>query len=255
MSVMTAGVIIGGATLISGYMGSEAAKDAADAGAESSERAIASQEKASALARQDIFRTFPQAQQSLLLGAQGAIDIFQQGIPEQQQQLAAGNLAAQRTIAQGLPQVQAALLGTGIQGFQPQGVPFGQERQKIDIIGDPTVTEFGDGTFVAQPTFQGLGNVPQERLIGGENVATLQGPAPPTEEEFQAQLQAQADAQKASGLTLFGKDVGIRLGEQLEADIPNLLEDFQQGQAQAQQEANILEQSRRDARARALGQT
>jgi hypothetical protein len=76
-------------------------------------------------AREDIFRLFPQAQQSLQQGFQGALDTFGQTVPQQVQQFQGGNIAAQEQIARGMPQFQNAILGGQVDysGFQPYQAP------------------------------------------------------------------------------------------------------------------------------------
>ena len=54
---------------------------------------------------------FGAAQQNLLGGFQGALDIFGQTVPQQLQAFQGGNVGAQRALLAGLPQQQAAILG------------------------------------------------------------------------------------------------------------------------------------------------
>ncbi len=87
-------------------------------------------------ARQDIFRLFPQAQQSLQQGFQGALDVFGQTVPQQVQQFQGGNVAAQQQLLAGLPQIQNAILGgnvdlSGLQAFQGQPVDFSFAQQQL----------------------------------------------------------------------------------------------------------------------------
>lgn len=75
-------------------------------------------------ARSDIQGIFPQAQQSLLQGFQGALDVFGQSVPAQADVFQQGNLVAQQSVARGLPQFQNAILGQPVDfnQFQPQQI-------------------------------------------------------------------------------------------------------------------------------------
>lgn len=153
-----AAVAIGAGTIIGGVISSQASKDAADTAADASARSAEQIQGSIDRARRDVLQLSPQAQQSLLTGAQGAIDIFGQAIPEQQRQLTAGNIAAQQTQQQGFQNVQNALLGLPQQSFQTQAVPFAQQPFQPQIIGSPRTFDFS-GAKATLPTFQGLGNI------------------------------------------------------------------------------------------------
>lgn len=151
-------VAVAGATVVSGAISGKASKDAAKTAADASARSAENIQASVDRARRDVLQLSPQAQQSLLTGAQGAADIFGQAIPEQQRQLTAGNIAAQQTQQQGLQNVQSALLGLPQQGFQTQAVPFAQEAFQPQLLGDPRTFNLS-GAEARLPTFQGLGNV------------------------------------------------------------------------------------------------
>lgn len=116
---MATAAAIAGAAVIGASSASSQAKAAAR-GQKAAQAAIASGQHG---ARRDLLKIFPQAQASLLLGGQNALDVFQRAAPLQQQQLSQGNLSAQRSIASGFDQARNALLGGPIGQFDVRGVP------------------------------------------------------------------------------------------------------------------------------------
>jgi len=129
-------VAVAGATLVSGYMGNEASKDAAKSQQRSSDAAIAAQQQAAEEAKRDINRLFPQAQASATQGFQGAVDLFGQSTPAQMDAFQQGNVGAQQAILAGLPQIQNAILGgnvdlSGLQPFRVQNTPIGMFQQNV----------------------------------------------------------------------------------------------------------------------------
>ena len=72
----------------------------------------------------DVSKLFGSAQENLLAGNQGALDIFGQSAPQQLSALQQGNMGAQQQLLAGLPQQQAALLGlpADLSALQPRGV-------------------------------------------------------------------------------------------------------------------------------------
>ena len=78
-------------------------------------------EQQSALARNDLLRLFPQAEQATRAGTQAALDVFGQTIPQQFGAFERGNMNAQNMIAEGIRGSRAALMGTPFQeNFAPQ---------------------------------------------------------------------------------------------------------------------------------------
>lgn len=144
---------IGGAVI-----GGKAAKSAAKTGAAAQERAADTVSAAADRARNDVLSFFPEAQQNLLVGAQGAIDIFSAGIPLAQRQLQAGNIQAQETTARGFGQQQAALLGLPVESFQA-GAPIttGETEALLgqDIIGKSRAIDIGGGNISRVAGFAG----------------------------------------------------------------------------------------------------
>lgn len=86
-------------------------------------------------ARGDLFRLFPQAQESRRLGAQAGLDLFGEVIPQQLQAFQGGNVAAQEALIQGLPQFQNAILG------QPTNLNF----QPVQLGGELNVPNLPPG--------------------------------------------------------------------------------------------------------------
>ena len=123
MSFAIAATVVG-----TGYMSSEASKDAAEAGTESAERAAAQVREAADRARKDVNQIFPTAQRDLLSGYSSAYDIFGQGVPEQQRLSSAGNMNAQQTMAGGYDQYSNALMGLPVNqsSWQPKGIATSQ---------------------------------------------------------------------------------------------------------------------------------
>ena len=153
---MTTAAIIGSAVI-----GGVASERAGSKAAKAQERSAESIERAAQIARQDVLNLFPQAQLSLLTGAQGAFDVFGKSIPLQQSQLQAGNLAAQQSVSDAFNQAQAALLGQPVTGFgeNVQGVsPYYSPVFTGSILGEP-VPFFTPQSGATQnlPTFAGLG--------------------------------------------------------------------------------------------------
>ena len=71
-------------------------------------------------ARGDLFRLFPQAQESRRLGAQAGLDLIAQTVPQQLGAFQQGNIGAQDITAAGFRQQLNAVLGQPIQtDFQP----------------------------------------------------------------------------------------------------------------------------------------
>lgn len=92
--------------------------------------------KYSQQARTDIFDIAPQAMQNRLLGSQGALDVFKQGIPQQLSAFLGGNINAQQTTAAGLPQQIAAMMGqpVDLSGLQAQQTPANMDwLQNIEL--------------------------------------------------------------------------------------------------------------------------
>ena len=137
---------VAGAVVATGYMSSEASKDAADTGAEGARQAGQVTQAAADRARTDVNNLFPSAQRDFLAGQSGAFDIMGQGIGEQQRLLSGGNMNAQQTTGQGFGNVQNALLGLPVnqQNFAPQGLTMSQipqnpiSGQAVPALGAPT---------------------------------------------------------------------------------------------------------------------
>lgn len=99
-----------------------AAKDAAKQQTRALEEAQAITREGIEQARGDVMNLFPMAQENLLAGSTGAMNVFNQAAPQQMQLAQQGNVNAQRALLAGLPQMQNALLGNAIDysGLQAQ---------------------------------------------------------------------------------------------------------------------------------------
>lgn len=75
-------------------------------------------------ARGEAIPLFQGAEQNLLGGFQGALDVFGQSLPAQTQAFQQGNVNAQQQLLAGLPQIQNALFGNQVDfsGLQPSNV-------------------------------------------------------------------------------------------------------------------------------------
>lgn len=117
-------------------------------------------------ARGEAIPLFQGAEQNLLGGIQGALDVFGQSLPAQTQAFQQGNINAQQQLLAGLPQIQAALLGgnvdfSGLQpsqvdtsnlGFFQQQLPdFQTIEQSLNLSGQSP--QVATGPQVSQPSF------------------------------------------------------------------------------------------------------
>ena len=151
-----------GVAVLGTAISAKSSKDAAKTAKEGQQQASASVDAAANRARQDIVKILPQAQQSLLVGAQGALDLIAGSIPEQQRQIRAGNIAAQQTRIQGFKGARAAFLGEPVRDqIQARDVPFEQQPIETNIAGAPQTTVLEEGLPLTTPTFRGLGTVPE----------------------------------------------------------------------------------------------
>lgn len=71
------------------------------------------------LAREDVQRLFPAAQELRGEGFAGALELIGAGVGPTLEAFQAGNVGAQRALASTLPQIQNALLGLPTTGFEP----------------------------------------------------------------------------------------------------------------------------------------
>ena len=128
-------------------------------------------------ARGDIQSIFPQAQQALQSGTQGALNIFGQAIPQQANVFQQGNVAAQQQIAAGLPQFQNAILGRPVDfsQFQPtqlQQPDFSFLQAQLPQAQNPFATPTPDPATVGPIPFGGSLPAP---LIGGPLITPFGG--------------------------------------------------------------------------------
>jgi len=91
--------------------------------------------ESAARAESQVLPLFGAAQENLLTGAQGALDIFGRTAPAQIEAAQGGNLTAQQTLLAGLPQFQNAILGGNVdfgalqaQVQQAPGADFFQQQ-------------------------------------------------------------------------------------------------------------------------------
>ena len=66
------------------------------------------------LAREDIFKFFPGAEETRLTASERALDVLRDATQQRSDVLSGSNVAAQQEILRGLPNFQNAILGTGI---------------------------------------------------------------------------------------------------------------------------------------------
>lgn len=126
-------------------------------------------------ARGDIMPLFGGAQQNLLSGFGGALDVLNQISPQQIQALQAGNVGAQQTLLSGQQQAQNAILGgnVNLQGaLQPQTINVDPiQAQLPDFISaqdalnpPPPPPRFNQNNLTGQPFTPfdrfGIGRIP-----------------------------------------------------------------------------------------------
>lgn len=112
-----AGTVVAGGAAIADTRSARRATESAERQREESQAFIESQIKQ---ARGDLFKLFPQAQESRRLGAQAGLDLIAQTVPQQLGAFQQGNVAAQQTAVSGFEQQMNAILGQPIQtDFQP----------------------------------------------------------------------------------------------------------------------------------------
>ncbi|MCP4323351.1 MAG: hypothetical protein GY787_16185 [Alteromonadales bacterium] len=144
-----------------------AEKDAAKAQQKGIERGIEATERATAQAREDLFKLFPAAQQNAQQGFQGALDVFGQSLPAQTGLFQGGNVAAQQQILAGLPQFQNAILGGQVDFSQMQptqlqmpDLSFLQQQlpQTVDPFA-PTQQQFTGPVNTGNPLAGNIGGI------------------------------------------------------------------------------------------------
>lgn len=117
---------VAAAAVVGAYTSNKSSKRAAEAQQDATDQSIAYTREATAEARKDIDKYFPQAQATTAAGFKGALDTFNQFMPAQTDVYQQGNVGAQQALLSGLPQMQNAILGAPIDysAFQPQRLDF-----------------------------------------------------------------------------------------------------------------------------------
>jgi hypothetical protein len=158
-----------------------AQKDAAQEVAKSNREAQQILNENLATAKGEAIPLFQGAEQNLLGGFQGALDVFGQSLPAQTQAFQQGNVNAQQQLLAGLPQIQAALLGGNVDlsGLQPSSVDtsnlgfFQQQLPDFQTISQ-ALPQFQQGQVGPQqggqsPFFSGGGRLTPNINMGGIN--------------------------------------------------------------------------------------
>lgn len=148
MAVITGAVVAVGTAAYSANRQKAAASKAGRRQRESLEQSQATIEAAADRAREDALPRFEQAREDVLMGFQGALDVFGQTIPQQAMAFQAGNVGAQQQLIAGLPQIQAAILGQPVDfsALQPTEITMTEEsfapfRQLLPEFRPPTAEE------------------------------------------------------------------------------------------------------------------
>lgn len=81
-------------------------------------------------ARGDLFKLFPEAQESRQQGLQAGIDVLKQSVPIQAQAFQGGNMAAQKALLGGQGGIEAAFLG---QPYQSSQDPYRFNLSNVDF--------------------------------------------------------------------------------------------------------------------------
>ncbi|ANJ65523.1 hypothetical protein [Pseudoalteromonas virus vB_PspP-H6/1] len=115
-----------------------AAKDAAKQQTAALEQAQILTQEGVTQARNDVNSLFPIANQNMLTGATGALDVYNQTAPQQMQLAQQGNVNAQEALLAGLPQMNNALLGnavdySGLQSQQQQVPSFNYSMPNFNM--------------------------------------------------------------------------------------------------------------------------
>ena len=132
---------VAGAAVVGAVATTSASKRAVKAQEKGNTQASAQLEKATAAARNDLFKLYPAAQQNMQQGYQGALDVFKNTLPQQASTFQAGNVAAQNQLLAGMPQFQNAILGAPVdysqfQATQLQQPNFDFANQQLQYV-DP----------------------------------------------------------------------------------------------------------------------
>lgn len=116
-TALIAGAVASGGAAIADTVSAQRSVKSAERQREESQAFIESQIKQ---ARGDLFKLFPEAQESRRAGAQAGLDLIQQSVPQQLGAFQQGNIGAQQITAAGFPQQMNAILGQPINtSFQP----------------------------------------------------------------------------------------------------------------------------------------
>lgn len=118
-------VAAAGSAIIGGISSSSSASKGLDAQKDQNEANEKFIKEQAAKSRKDVIPLFNASQDNLVMGSQGALDIFQQTIPLQAETFTEGNVRAQEQLLAGLPQIQNALMGLPVDltGLQAQRIP------------------------------------------------------------------------------------------------------------------------------------
>lgn len=178
-------VAVAAATVVGAAVNKNSSDKAIKSQQRASDKASAQIEGSTSLARDDINRLFPQAQQSSQQGFQGALDVFGQSLPAQSNVFQQGNVGAQQAILQGLPQIQNALLGNNVdfsqmqpfQVQQPDMSFFQQTLPQEQPIQSPLSGQMGP--FIAENPLAGVQNKPSEidKFLGFNKAVLENDPA------------------------------------------------------------------------------
>jgi hypothetical protein len=106
-------------------------------------------------ARADIFKLFPQAQESRQKGLEASMGMLSQTLPAQFQTFGKGNMNAQDTLIQGGQRSNNAILGNPLgQGYQSKGIDLAGMGQQMGIQA-PVPLQFAPITDTQQQPRQG----------------------------------------------------------------------------------------------------
>ena len=155
MAALTTAVVAGAGAAAGAY-GAKRDRDAAKA--QNAQQLQARQEsqdyieRATKEARSDIFKLFPEAQQSRQAGISAGLDFLKQSTPQQIGAFQQGNVGAQELIAAGLPQIQNAILGNPVdmRQIQPRQIDTSGIARLIQSAQIPQVSGIGQTFNAAQ---------------------------------------------------------------------------------------------------------
>lgn len=121
MGIETALIAGAAGSIYAASKDAESRSEATDAAMKQKEDSKAFIQKQIDQTRADIFKLFPQAQESRQKGLNAGLSLYGQAVPQMMNTFQQGNVGAQQALLAGLPQMNNAILGNQVSyaGLQP----------------------------------------------------------------------------------------------------------------------------------------